>query len=132
MTGGQEPSDKKRRFEEAEVENLRTLAEKFKADIEALPKGHKRQSEEEALVSEMTGLEARAKYAQDELKALQRNLESKGKELEHARRQLADAKPKFEEQAQALEDLRESLEEHASAIAEVEDQVFAAFCARLG
>ncbi|KAK3109374.1 Structural maintenance of chromosomes protein 1B [Teratosphaeriaceae sp. CCFEE 6253] len=80
----------------------------------------------------MTGLEARAKYAQDELKALQRNLESKGKELEHARRQLADAKPKFEEQAQALEDLRESLEEHASAIAEVEDEVFAAFCARLG
>ncbi|TKA72713.1 hypothetical protein B0A55_05543 [Friedmanniomyces simplex] len=132
MTGGQEPNDKKRRFEEAEVENLRTLAEKFKADIEALPKGHKRQSEEEQLQSELTGLDAKLKYAQDELKALERNIESKSKELDHVRRQLAEAQPKYNEQAQGLESLRASLTEHTASIGDVEDEIFADFCSRLG
>jgi len=132
MTGGQEPNDKKRRFEDAEVENLRTLAEKFKADIEALPKGHKRQSEEEQLQSELTGLDAKLKYAQDELKVLERNIESKRKELDHERRQLAQAQPKYDEQAQGLESLRAALAEHTASIGEVEDEVFANFCDRLG
>ncbi|KAK0255245.1 hypothetical protein B0A54_03271 [Friedmanniomyces endolithicus] len=132
MTGGQEPNDKKRRFEEAEVENLRTLAEKFKADIEALPKGHKRQSEEEQLQSELTGLDAKLKYAQDELKVLDRNIESKRKELDHEGRQLAQAQPKYDEQAQGLESLRAALAEHTASIGEVEDEIFADFCSRLG
>ncbi|KAK1069007.1 Structural maintenance of chromosomes protein 1B [Friedmanniomyces endolithicus] len=132
MTGGQEPNDKKRRFEDAEVETLRTLAEKFKADIEALPKGHKRQSEEEQLQSELTGLDAKLKYAQDELKALERNIESKDKELDHERRQLAQAQPKYDEQAQGLESLRAALAEHTASIGEVEDEIFANFCGRLG
>lgn len=132
MTGGQEPGDKKRRFEEAEVENLRALAEKFKTDIEALPRGHKRQAEEEQLQSELTGLDAKLKYLQEEVKALERNIESKTKELDHGRAQLAEAKPKYEEQARGLESLRQSLEEYTTSIGEVEDDVFGAFCQRLG
>lgn len=132
MTGGQEPGDRKRRFEEADVENLRKLAERFRADIEALPKGHKRQAEEEQLQSELTGLEAKLKYVQDELKAVERNIESKTKELDHAQAQLAEAQPKFDEQSRGVETLRTSLEEYTSSIAEVEDEVFADFCQRLG
>ena len=48
MTGG-EGFEKKRRFEDSEVDGLRTMADKFRAEIDALPKGHKRQSEEEQL-----------------------------------------------------------------------------------
>ncbi|KAK5126623.1 hypothetical protein LTR85_009557 [Meristemomyces frigidus] len=132
MTGGQEPGDKKRRFEEADVENLRALAEKFRADIDALPKGHKRHAEEEQLQSELTGLEAKLKYAQEELKAIERNIQSKTKELDHARSQLAEAQPKYDEQSRGLETLRESLEEYTTSIAEVEDEVFGEFCQRLG
>ncbi|KAK5136253.1 hypothetical protein LTR08_003860 [Meristemomyces frigidus] len=132
MTGGTEPSDRKRRFEETEVENLRTLAEKFKTDIEALPRGHKRQAEEELLQSELTGLEAKLKYSQDELKALERNIQSKTKELDHAHSQLEEAQPKYEEQLGGLETLRQSLEQYTISIAEVEDEVFGDFCQRLG
>ena len=132
MTGGEGPSDRKRRFEETEVENLRALAEKFKADIEALPKGHKRQAEEEQLLSDLSGLESKLKYAQDELKALDRNIESKCKVLAFARSQLGDVQPKYNEQARGLDSLRRQLEESAASIEEVEDEVFANFCQRLG
>ncbi|KAK4545447.1 hypothetical protein LTR36_002797 [Oleoguttula mirabilis] len=132
MTGGQEPGDKKRRFEETDVENLRALAEKFRADIDALPRGHKRQAEEEQLQSELTGLEAKLKYAQEELKAIERNIQSKTKELDHARAQLAEAQPKYDEQSRGLETLRASLEEYTTSIAEVEDEIFGDFCQRLG
>ncbi|KAK5109705.1 hypothetical protein LTR62_006828 [Meristemomyces frigidus] len=132
MTGGQEPSDKKRRFEEAEVDNLRILAEKFRGDIEALPKPHKREAEQEQLQSELSGLEIKLKYGQEELQALERNIASKTKELDHERTQLDEAQPKFDEQSHGLETLRDQLEEYTSSIAEVEDEVFGAFCTRLG
>ena len=132
LTGGEEPGGKKRHFEEAEVENLRTLAQKFKEDMEALPKGHKRQSEEEQLQSELSGLSTKLQYAQEEQETLIRNIESRTKELNHHRAQLAEAQPKYQEQAQGLETLRESLRQYTTSIAEVEDEVFAAFCQRLG
>ncbi|KAK4951313.1 Structural maintenance of chromosomes protein 1B [Elasticomyces elasticus] len=132
MTGGQEPNDRKRHFEEAEVETLRTMVEKFRSDIESLPKGHKRQAEEEGLVSELEGLQAKLSFAQDELKALNRNIESKTKELDHERRQLAEAQPKYNKEAQGLEGLRNELAEHTSSIADVEDEIYGEFCRRLG
>ncbi|KAK4574371.1 Structural maintenance of chromosomes protein 1B [Recurvomyces mirabilis] len=132
MTGGQEPSDKKRRFEEAEVDNLRTLVDKFRGDIEALPKPQKRQAEQEQLQSDLSGLELKLKYDQDELKTLERNIESKTRELDHEHAQLAEAQPKFDEQSRGLETLKAQLEEYTSSIAEVEDEVFDAFCSRLG
>ncbi|KAI7159380.1 RecF/RecN/SMC protein [Hortaea werneckii] len=132
MTGGAEPSDKKRRFEETEVENLRQLADKFKADIDALPRGHKRQAEEEQLQSELTSLDTRLKYAQEEVKGLDRNIQSKNKEVQHIRAQLNEARPKYQEQSRGLETLRESLEQYAQIIAEVEDEIYGDFCNRLG
>lgn len=132
LTGGEGLNDKKRRFEETEVENLRTLASKFKGDIDALPKAHKNQAEEEKLQSELTGLEAKLKYYQDELKALDRNIESKSKELDFARSQLAEVQPKYDEQSRGVESLREELESFTEAIGGVEDEVFGVFCQRLG
>ncbi|WPG98069.1 Hypothetical protein R9X50_00085400 [Acrodontium crateriforme] len=132
MTGGSEPSDKKRRFEETEVENLRALEAKFKADIDALPKPQRRQAELEQLESELTGLETKLRYSEDERKGLERNIESKTKELKFARGQLNDVNVKYAEQSSGLETLRQSLEQYTNAIASVEDQVFDAFCKRLG
>jgi len=132
MTGGEGLNDKKRRFEETEVENLRTLANKFRADIEALPRGHENQTQEEKLLSELTGLEAKSKFLQDEIQTLERNIESKGKELEFAKTQLADVRPKFDEQNRGVEGLRAQLEQFTSSIEEVEDEVFDGFCQRLG
>ena len=132
MTGGEGPNDRKRRFEQSEVDNLRLLANKFRGDIEGLPKSHKRQAEEEQLQSELTGLESRLKFAQDELKALDRNIESKTKELQFSQGQLKEVKPKYDEQAHGVETLREQLDEYAESISGVQDEVYGAFCQRLG
>lgn len=131
MTGG-EGFEKKRRFEDSEVDGLRTMVDKFRAEIDALPKGHKRQSEEEQLRSDLAGLESKLKYAQDEMNTLDRNIDSKTRELKHVQSQLKELKPKYKEQASGVDTLREQLEEHTAALAEIEDEVFGAFCQRVG
>ena len=132
MTGGESVSDRKRRFEDGEVENLRALAEKFKGELEALPKGHKRQAEEEQLHSELTGLQDRLAYANDEVKAVDRNMESKNKELKHATSELGEFRAKHEEHFGGVETLRQQLEGFQGGIKEVEDKIFGDFCKRLG
>ena len=133
MTGGRGPGQQNaRRWEDAEVENLRKLKDNLLAEFDKLPKGHRRNVEEETLQGELTGLEQRLAYAKDEVKALERNIDSKSKELDFARRQLDEAKPKYEEKAQELETVKENLREFQDAVAEVEDGIFAEFCQRLG
>lgn len=131
ISGGDNPGDRKRRWEDAEVETLRTLVQKLKADLDALPNDHKRQIEEESLQSELSGLQQKLQYAQDELSALDSNISSKTRELQHLQGQLAQDQPKYDEQARGLENLREQLEEYTASIAEIEDEIFNAFCQRL-
>ncbi|KAL1311146.1 hypothetical protein AAFC00_001348 [Neodothiora populina] len=134
MTGGQGSNDQRnaRKWEGTEVENLRRLKDKFLADIAALPKGHRRQAEEETLQGELVGLESRRAFAEDELRAINANFESRGRELNHARNQLAELEPKYEEQSQGLTTLRAQLQQYSTAVEGVEDQIFAGFCRRLG
>lgn len=132
MTGGNGPGSTNRRFDDAEVEKLTKLIEKFRGDIDELPKGHKKQAEQEQLRSELYGLETKQKYAQDELATLDRNIHSKSKELQHLESQLAELRPKYEEQAEGVETLRETLDEHQATVSSIEDEVFAAFCQRTG
>ncbi|CAD0045513.1 unnamed protein product [Aureobasidium pullulans] len=134
MTGGNGSNDQRnaRKWEDSEVENLRRLKDKLLADLGALPKGHRRQAEEETLQGELAGLESRRAFADEELKALESNIESKRRELKHARHQLEETRPKYEEQAHGVTTLRSQLESYSSSVATVEDEVFAAFCQRLG
>lgn len=132
ISGGEAPGDRKRRWEDTEVENLRTLVEKLKADLDALPNDHKRQIEAEHLQSDLSGLQTKLQYAQEELEALDRNIDSKTKELKFAQSQLAESQPKYNEQARGLDGLRQQLEEYSSSIAEIEDEIFGGFCQRLG
>ncbi|KAM0715829.1 hypothetical protein Q7P37_008343 [Cladosporium fusiforme] len=132
ISGGEAPGDRKRRWEDTEVENLRALVEKLRADLDALPNDHKRQIEAEHLQSDLSGLQTKLQYAQDELAALDRNIESKTKELKFAQSQLAESQPKYNEQARGLDGLRQQLEEYSTSIAEIEDEIFGDFCQRLG
>jgi structural maintenance of chromosome 1 len=132
MTGGEGPTDRKRQFEDAEVDAMRKMVDKFRKELEDLPKPNRRQAEEEQLSSELSGLETKLQYAHDEIKILERNIESKKKELQFAQGQLAEVQPKYEEHAAGVETLKEQLDDAKSNVDEVEDQVFAAFCKRLG
>ncbi|KAM3415553.1 Structural maintenance of chromosomes protein 1 [Cercospora zeina] len=132
MTGGDGPGGNKRRFDDAEISNLEQLIAKFRGDLDALPKGHKRQAEEEQLGSEVERLQTKQKYAQEELKTVDRNIESKSKELQHLKSQLAELQPKYQEHAGGVVTLRESLSEQEETVADVEDEIFAKFCQRTG
>lgn len=132
MTGGQGAKPDSRRWEETEVENLRKLQEKLVSELAALPESRRGSSEEEMLQGELTGLEQKLTYLQQEAKADERNQISKQKELSHVRQELAAAKPKYEQKLREFQDLESSLTEDQEAVSEVQDEVFADFCSRLG
>lgn len=134
MTGGRGPEHKggKRRFEEADVNNLQKMAAKLKDDLERLPKADRRGSQEESLQIDLAGLERRLIVVRDELAAFNKNHGSKKRELDSQKRQLRELQPKYEEQASQLENTKATCQEFNDAIARVEDEVFADFCSRLG
>ncbi|KAL8705764.1 MAG: hypothetical protein Q9201_001110 [Fulgogasparrea decipioides] len=132
MTGGQGGKQDTRRWEDAEVENLRKLKDKLLTELSKLPEPRRRATEEEQLQGELTGLEQRLLYAKEEAKALERNQRSKQKELSHAQEQLEAARPKYQEKLRELEASKRHLEELQGAVSEVQDEIFADFCQRLG
>lgn len=133
MTGGRGPNDRNaRRWDDADVESLRRLKDKYHADLQALPKHNQSDTKEETMLGELTGLEHRLSYLQEEVRALERNIESKKKEHDFAKRQLDEASPKYRDQAQNVQALRDELKSHQDTVGEAEDEVFADFCRRLG
>ncbi|KAF7558965.1 hypothetical protein G7046_g5195 [Stylonectria norvegica] len=134
MTGGRgpEPRGGKRRFEEADVQNLSSMAAKLKDEIDHLPKADRRGSQEESLQIELDGLQRRLSAVKDELTAFNKNHASKKRELDNQKKQLQDLEPKYEEQADQLESTVETCQKFRDAIAQVEDEVFEDFCKRLG
>lgn len=132
MTGGQGGKQDSRRWEDTEVENLRKLQEKLVSELAALPESRRGVSEEEVLHGELTGLEQKMSYLKDEAKAHDRNQTSKQKELAHARQELGASKPKYEAKLRKLQDLESTLKEFQDAVSEVQDEIFADFCRRLG
>ena len=132
MTGGRGKEQNARRWDDAEVEKFHKLKDKLRADIEALPSPRSRSAEEETLQDELSRLEHRYRYAQEELNGLNRNLASKRKEVEHAQNQLKEARPKYRAERKKLDQLDENIQEFQDAVSSVEDEVFATFCQRLG
>lgn len=133
MTGGRGPGQQNsRRWEDTEIENLRKVRDKLMGELAALPRDSRKGAAEETLQGELAGLEQRITYGNEELRGLQRNVESKSKELDFARRQLQDVKVKYEEKIQALNNISAELKDFQEAVGKVEDEVFRDFCKRLG
>ncbi|KAK6849664.1 RecF/RecN/SMC N terminal domain-containing protein [Apiospora arundinis] len=133
MTGGRVDYPKgKRRFEDHDVQNLYKMADKYKEEIEKLPKQDRRGTAEEHLQYELSGLEQQLTSARRELQAYEQNLSSKKKELDNGKRQLKEWQPKYKEEDSKLQKTRASVEKFETAIAQVEDKIFADFCKRLG
>jgi structural maintenance of chromosome 1 len=133
MTGGRLGSDKSsQRWNDQTVDNLQNIVEKQRAELAALPKQDRRSQEEENLRVELTALVEQIRLSQGEIKALDRNIDSKRKELQFHAQQLRDMKPKYQDARQRLENHERQLKRYQDAVDEVADQVFASFCQRLG
>jgi structural maintenance of chromosome 1 len=134
MTGGRGPEKQgsKRKFDDQDIENLRSKVDQFREDIAALPKVNRKSADEEALQSDLNALEQRLSYAKGELHAFEQNLASKKKELAHERGQLKEMKPKYEGKKSSLEKISDTVKKFQDAVSKVQDEVFADFCKRLG
>ena len=132
MTGGQGSKQESRRFDDAEVDNLRKLQERLVSELSALPDIRRGTSEEETLLGELTGLEQKLTYLKEEFDTHKRNQSSKQKELSHARQELATAEPKYEGKLREYQDLERTLQSYQDAVSEVQDEIFSDFCSRLG
>jgi structural maintenance of chromosome 1 len=133
MTGGQGRNDKQRRWDDSEVENLHQVRIKLMADLASLnPQSDRRRfQEEETVQGELTGLEQRLSYLQNEIKSLDRNMQSRKKELDFAKSQLKEIQPKYKGQAQGVENIKTKLAKFQDSVGKIEDKVFAGFCKRL-
>ncbi|KAK7963850.1 hypothetical protein PG988_010824 [Apiospora saccharicola] len=133
MTGGRVDHSKgKRRFEDHDIQNLYKMADKYKEEIEKLPKTDRRGTAEENLQLQLSDLEQQFAYARQELAAYEKNLSSKKGELDSCKRQLKEWQPKYKEEDNKLQKTRASVDKFESAIAQVQDKIFANFCKRLG
>jgi structural maintenance of chromosome 1 len=134
MTGGRGPNDKPRRWDDAEVEKLRQLKDKFLSDIQQLHSttGHRRGQEEETLQGELAGLDQRLELLRQEIKSIDRNVQDKKKELDFSKLQVKDASPKYNQQASSVNTMKTRLQRHQDQINKAEDKVFASFCQKHG
>jgi structural maintenance of chromosome 1 len=132
MTGGRGRESNARRWDEAEIGKFDKLKQKLIDDLEALPQERSRIAEEQALQTDLAGLESRLQFAKEELDALNKNLKSKKKEIDHVKGQLREEKPKMNAEESKLEKIDEDISDYTDAVVKVEDEVFGNFCQEHG
>lgn len=135
MTGGRGAHEKKRRWDDAEIEKLRQLRDKFMSDLSQLASsntGHRRDQQEVVLQGDLSGLDQKLDYFRAELKSIERNIQDRKKELDFNKNQVKDASPRYDQQAKRVETLNGRLKGHEGFIGQTEDKVFSAFCKKHG
>lgn len=132
ITGGRGKQDNARRWDDAEVDRLTKLKDKWLAEIAALPQDRVTLVEEQTLQQELSGLESRLRYARDEIEALDRNMNSNQAETDAARRQVEQDRGRLTQERTRVDDLNNEIEESSRTVRRVEDEVFAGFCQRHG
>ncbi|KAI6246068.1 Structural maintenance of chromosomes protein 1 [Erysiphe necator] len=133
MTGGRGPEKAdKRKFDDQDIDKLRSQVTRFQNEIDALPDYYHRRTAEEALQNELAGLDQRLLRTKSELEAFQQNLHSKEKQLTFEQRQLQEMQPKLKEKTDSLQRIRQNFVEAQSKFDHAQDIVFAEFCKRLG
>ena len=132
MTGGRLASDKgNKTWSDANVDTLHKAKEKYEAQLAAFPRNDHNQ-EENALKVEVADLEDQIRRIKEEITALDRNIQSKKKELAFQKQQQREWQPKYRDKLQQLENRQAQLKQAQDAVNQVADQVFSAFCQRLG
>ncbi|CBX94890.1 similar to structural maintenance of chromosomes protein 1A [Plenodomus lingam JN3] len=134
QTGGELDRDddlSEQAWDERAYQTLVDQVNRYQKELKELPKSD-RQQEELNLEVELADLEDQIARAKDESKALARNIESVKKDLAHRKNELRGVRPNYEQQAQRLRNREEELRRYQDAVNQVSDQIFAAFCQRLG
>ncbi|GAA6012005.1 hypothetical protein JCM10207_003457 [Rhodosporidiobolus poonsookiae] len=120
-----------RHFEDQEVEALRRREAELRAKLADVFKSRPRANAEEALVTDLTRLEAELQVVQDDLSSTEARLQGVRGELKTLRKRAAE----LEKTIETVDGELEKLEEEAAGLREVieqeEDAIFGAFCQKI-
>ncbi|KAJ3360122.1 Structural maintenance of chromosomes protein 1 [Kappamyces sp. JEL0680] len=133
ITGGHSDntSGHAQRWEEKEVEDLTKRRDALTAQLDDIIKRQRRASQDEHLLSEITGLEARLTALRDDLSAATQKIESVDTELEHIQTEGKDVKSDYQQTTASIRKLEGEMDQLDQAIQKVEQQVFADFCRKI-
>jgi structural maintenance of chromosome 1 len=134
MEGGRVEEDKSsKKWGEDASANINANLEKLSSSLHEL---HAQLSADKAKEQEanhlVTQLTNQLTDLGQDLKGLERNIDDKKNSHAFFTKQLQECKPKYDQEAKALEEIRSNLKTYQDAIFAVEDEVFAAWCQRLG
>ncbi|KAJ4293078.1 Structural maintenance of chromosomes protein 1 [Kalmusia sp. IMI 367209] len=133
MTGGTlHGSNQKQQWGDQDIEKLRHQVQHYQTQLSNLPRADQFDRDIDELQGELNDLDEQMRRLEEEIKTLDRNISSKHKELNHDQNILRQEMPKLNDVVQRLRNREQELEEVADAVHQVEDQVFANFCERLG
>lgn len=135
QTGGELDRDEDANEQAWDEKSYNTLVDKvrrFEKELSLLPKLDRQYQQEQELNVELLDLQDQLRRAQDESKALARNIESVKKELTHHKSELRGIRPNYDQQTQRLDNREAELQQVQDSANQVSDQVFSAFCSRLG
>ncbi|WVQ89045.1 hypothetical protein IAS59_002792 [Cryptococcus gattii] len=131
ITGGQGAGGG-RKFDDKEVEGLNKLKETYLGQLQELYRSKPQDKGDEALLESLSRLDAESNIAKDDLHAIQVRLRGVREELTHAISTIERLTPDVEARSQSAA----SSEERSAALVEIieqaDDEVFSAFCQRIG
>ena len=135
QTGGELDRDDdggEQSWDEKSYQTLRDRVDSLQKELANLPKLESFRQQEQTIETELLDVTDQVRRAQDELKALTRNIDSVKKELAHHKSELRGVRPNYDQQTQRLRNREDELKGFQDSVDQVTDGVFAAFCQRLG
>ncbi|KAG0053365.1 Structural maintenance of chromosomes protein 1 [Gryganskiella cystojenkinii] len=132
ITGGQAGiGSSAKRWEERVVEDLKRRRDLMLQELNDLSKAKKRGVPEEALKSELAGIESKLAFSREDLSATKRKLDGVREEIKLVDAQLAVKGPLAEQSSRTLAEHELEIARVEQAVHKVEDEVFASLCQRV-
>ncbi|KAJ3016082.1 Structural maintenance of chromosomes protein 1 [Thoreauomyces humboldtii] len=134
ITGGQSGQDNRnaQRWEEKDVENLQKNQVVMQQQLQELNKSRRKVQDDEHLCSELADLEAKLRAAKEDLTTTKRKLAAIKEEIGHIDEEMKKSSPELQKLAAVIGSIDERIEEADAKIRDVEETVFASFCASIG
>ncbi|GAA5978729.1 hypothetical protein JCM11641_006157 [Rhodosporidiobolus odoratus] len=131
ITGGTSHSGG-RHFEDQEIEALRRRESELRGKLAEVFQNRPRANAEEALLTEITRLNADIQVVQDDLSSTDARLKGVQDELKTLRKRASELDKSIEKTSRELEQLEEQAAGLREVIEQEEDEIFAEFCERIG
>ncbi|KAI7867501.1 RecF/RecN/SMC [Spinellus fusiger] len=132
MTGGQNHSQRSKRWSERDVDSLMRTRDRLMAELNELSKNKRMGSAEEQAKSDCAGLQSQMSVLQDEITTAEHKVQGIDIEAQHLQTEIAQGEPLFLEASARLDTLNKVIEQMEASLAVIEDQVFVSFCSRIG